>query len=288
MILNAAFLVAALSTLSSTAVADCIVCTDIPTKGMISKNKECTPSRVGKGTKCSDNDAWIANRYCEKSCFESGRGYEGVICCEGNTLEPTQIITLSPVPVPTAPADEETGGSGKWSEVYDMTVIPIHTLLLSDGQILSYGTNDKGDQGGALFYEVWNPSNGIHYGHKLLEHGTETDTFCSSLNYDVSTGNVVIMGGDGRPIGEKGAGIKTVLEYLSKTEEIRLHPKGNMTYARWYGTSINLPNGDIFVVGGRDDQYLGTDIPEIFSPDSGFRPLSGASVPAIKNDADKN
>ena len=104
----------------------------------------------------------------------------------------------------------------------------------------------------------------------------------------MATGNVVIMGGDGRPEGLKGAGIKTVLEYLSVSEEIRLHPKGNMTYARWYATSVNLPNGNIFVVGGRDDQYLGTDVPEIFSPDSGFRPLPGASVPAIKNDANKN
>ena len=287
MILDAAFLVATISTLSSTAVADCIVCTDVPNMGMASKNKDCTPSRVSKGIKCIDSINWVKNGYCQKSCFESGRGYEGIVCCGGGALGPTPR-TLSPVPVPTAPADEEVRGGGEWSELYDMEVLPIHTLLLSDGQILSYGTNNKGEQGGDLFYEVWDHSKGIHYGHKLLEHDTETDTFCSSLNYDLSTGNVVILGGDGRPIGDKGAGITTVLEYLSDTEEIRLHPKGNMTHARWYGTSINLPNGDIFVVGGRDDQYLGTDIPEIFSPGSGFRPLPGASVPAIKKDPEKN
>ena len=32
--------------------------------------------------------------------------------------------------------------------MFDMQLIPIHTLLLPDGQVLSYGTDDKGDQGG--------------------------------------------------------------------------------------------------------------------------------------------
>ena len=169
-----------------------------------------------------------------------------------------------------------------------MELIPIHTMLLPDGQILSYGTSAKGRQGADLYYEVWDWNRGIHGSvHKLLQHKTKADIFCSSLNVDTSNGNIIIMGGDVRNP-DAGFGIETVLEYDVKTEIVRRHPKGDMKYARWYGTSVNLPNGDIFVVGGRDDEKRGSPIPEIYSPDTGFRQLKGASIPIIAKETTKN
>ena len=169
-----------------------------------------------------------------------------------------------------------------------MELIPIHTMLLPDGQILSYGTSAKGRQGADLYYEVWDWNKGIHGSvHKLLQHKTEADIFCSSLNVDPSNGNVIIMGGDVRDP-DAGFGIETVLEYNAKTETVRKHPKGDMKYARWYGTSVNLPNGEIFVVGGRNDEKRGSPIPEIYSPESGFRQLKGASIPIIAKEKTKN
>ena len=171
---------------------------------------------------------------------------------------------------------------------FDMELIPIHTMLLPDGQILSYGTSAKGRQGADLYYEVWDWNRGIHGSvHKLLQHKTKADIFCSSLNVDTSNGNIIIMGGDVRNP-DAGFGIETVLEYDVKTEIVRRHPKGDMKYARWYGTSVNLPNGDIFVVGGRDDEKRGSPIPEIYSPDTGFRQLKGASIPIIAKETTKN
>lgn len=179
-------------------------------------------------------------------------------------------------------------GNGKWGDAFDMELIPIHTMLLPDGQILSYGTSARGRQGADLYYEVWDWNKGIHGSvHKLLQHKTEADIFCSSLNVDPSNGNVIIMGGDVREP-DAGFGIETVLEYNVKTETVRKHPKGDMKYARWYGTSVNMPNGDIFVVGGRDDDKRGSPIPEIYSPESGFRQLKGASIPIIAKEKDKN
>ena len=179
-------------------------------------------------------------------------------------------------------------GNGKWGDEFDMELIPIHTMLLPDGQILSYGTSAKGRQGADLYYEVWDWNKGIHGSvHKLLQHKTEADIFCSSLNVDPSNGNVIIMGGDVREP-DAGFGIETVLEYNVNTETVRKHPKGDMKYARWYGTSVNMPNGDIFVVGGRDDDKRGSPIPEIYSPESGFRQLKGASIPIIAKEKDKN
>jgi len=192
-------------------------------------------------------------------------------------------------PTPTIASFEPIQkGKGQWGDEFDMELIPIHTMLLPDGQILSYGTSAKGRQGADLYYEVWDWNNGIHGKvHKLLKHKTEADIFCSSLNVDPSNGNIIIMGGDVRSP-NAGYGIETVLEYDVKDESVRKHPKGNMHYARWYGTSVNLPDGDIFVVGGRDDDKKGSPIPEVYSADSGFRTLKGASVPAIAKEKSKN
>jgi len=56
-----------------------------------------------------------------------------------------------------------------------------------------------------------------------------------------------------------------------------------MKYARWYATSVALPNGDVFVIGGRSETKKGSAICELWSPDTGFRELPGTEVPSIAN-----
>ena len=179
---------------------------------------------------------------------------------------------------------------GGWGQVFDMELISIHAMLTPDGRVISYGSSNKGRQGGGLYYETWNLQKGIHQdeAHELLKHNTNTDIFCSSLNVDTSTGNIIIMGGDVGLEGKRGPGIDTVLEYNTSTQVVRHHPRGDMHYERWYGISINLPNGDIFVVGGRDGKKLGSPIPELWSPSWGFRELSGAIIPQIAAKPKKN
>ena len=82
------FLLLSLS-LPSTFGQECIVCTDISTKGMISKGKECTVTRVSKGYKCVDSPNWIKNGYCHQSCYDAGRGYNGIVCCDDDMAAPT-------------------------------------------------------------------------------------------------------------------------------------------------------------------------------------------------------
>eukprot|EP00957_Ditylum_brightwellii_P120776 9212441-Ditylum_brightwellii.AAC.1 len=43
-----------------------------------------------------------------------------------------------------------------------MKRIPIHTMLLKDGQIVLCGMGNKGRQGAKLYYQVWNWNEGIH------------------------------------------------------------------------------------------------------------------------------
>jgi len=64
-------------------------------------------------------------------------------------------------------------GDGEWGDLYDMKLIPIHAILLPDGNVLSYGTDNAGKQGGGLYYQIWNPAKGTtKRAHKLLEHST--------------------------------------------------------------------------------------------------------------------
>eukprot|EP00957_Ditylum_brightwellii_P143578 10938444-Ditylum_brightwellii.AAC.1 len=179
-------------------------------------------------------------------------------------------------------------GKGLWKDEFDMKLIPIHSILLPDGQILSYGTDNKGRQGAELDYQVWNWNSGIHGdAHKLMQKLNTDDLFCSTLNIDPSNGNVIIMGGDTRKP-KSGLGINDVQEYDVKTKTIRSHPRGDMHYERWYATSINLPNGDIFVIGGAagasdSKKKKGSAFPEVYSPNTGFRVLTNAKVPNTAN-----
>jgi len=192
-------------------------------------------------------------------------------------LQATLLILSSIKQASGKPRDD----LGEWGDVFDMELIAIHAMLLPDAQVLLYGTDDRGKQGGDVYYEVWDPRSGQHErqgNHNKLKHSTDVNTFCTTSSLDVKTGNYVLMGGDNG----KNRGIKEVLEFNTQTLKIRKHPKGRMVHPRWYATSIGLPSGEVFVVGGRSDSKAGSAICELWSPDDGFRELSGTEVPAIK------
>ena len=51
-----------------------------------------------------------------------------------------------------AAADNVGGG---WSDVINWPLIPLHTVLLPDGRVLSYGSNSDGTQTGCFIYDLW-------------------------------------------------------------------------------------------------------------------------------------
>ena len=48
---------------------------------MEDKGKKCEDFPNAILSKCQDADNWINNGFCQKTCFENGRGYEGDDCC---------------------------------------------------------------------------------------------------------------------------------------------------------------------------------------------------------------
>jgi hypothetical protein len=76
--------------------------------------------------------------------------------------------------------------------VISWPIIPIHVVLLPNGQVLSYGTDQGGNQGAQFLYDVWDTSVGTgDDAHFLLPNTTQTDIFCSGQSVMAQTGGVL-------------------------------------------------------------------------------------------------
>ncbi len=167
---------------------------------------------------------------------------------------------------------------GQWSDVFDWPIIGIESILTPDGKILSYGTDELGQQGAALIYDVWDPTTNTHY---TLPNKTPTDMFCSSAIVVPSTGEIVISGGDCRPLGHVNGGVADVNVFDYRDMSISASADGPMTYQRWYPTVVELANGKVLILGGCDANYKGIGMPELYTPGAGWKSLTGAYSAAI-------
>src|SRR5262245_25610080 len=193
------------------------------------------------------------------------------------------------------PAIQST--SGQWSGVFDWPIIGIHCILTPDGKVLTYGTDQLGQQGAQLIYDVWDIATNTHY---TLPNRTPTDMFCSAAALVPETGQILIMGGDsrGHDPTEVNLGVHDANVFDPATMSVSpLDPDcpigtvegdhicgGHMQFERWYPTAITLANGKIVVLGGQDGLGVGVGTPELYTPFSGWRTLDGATSDVIKND----
>ena len=89
--------------------------------------------------------------------------------------------------------------SGSWGSLFSWPLIGLHAIVLPNGKILSYGTDQAGNQG-ALIYDVWDPATNTHI---TLPNGLNVDEFCSAALIIPTTGQVLIAGGDARTNGKR-------------------------------------------------------------------------------------
>jgi YVTN family beta-propeller protein len=174
----------------------------------------------------------------------------------------------------TAPADANNQ-VGAWSTVHAWPLITVHSVLMPDGRVLSYGSTASGQQTAHSIYDVWDPAGGLDGGHTTLPNNTGTDIFCSSQVVVPQGGQVFIAGGDnwtGTGTTNTGNNNSNTFNYNSNT----LDHQNNMNRPRWYSSSIALPNGEIYIQGGSG----GTDFPEIRGTNGVFRLMTGANTSA--------
>jgi hypothetical protein len=202
-----------------------------------------------------------------------------------NAKAGTAVATLA-LTAATGPATPVGGAAaateGVFAPVITWPIIPIHTILLPDGRVLSYGTDQTGKQSGQFVYDVWNPAQGTSLvAHTVLPNATATDIFCSGQSL-LGNGEVLITGGDRT--------INNVRNYSTEQTEIfspatdSLRPAAPMAFARWYPSLIALPNDEMIVLGGRLDRVpvTPTVTPEIYNRATGWRTLTTANSDVVK------
>ena len=184
------------------------------------------------------------------------------------------------------PADAPAGGpeaqaKGVFGLPVAWPIIAIHTVLLPDGRVMNYGTDERGRQGAELVYDVWDPKLGTDaVAHTVLPNTTSTDIFCGAQSMMVASGEMLITGGDKAINGAQHFSDQATTIFNPLTNQIRSN--SSMLYARWYPTIVALPTGEMLVVGGREDKLpdIPVPTPEVFTPNVGWRTLWGATSDA--------
>ncbi len=174
----------------------------------------------------------------------------------------------------TIPSD--ANAKGMFSPVYAWPLIPLHTVLLPDGRLMTYGTKADGTQTGNFIYDVWNGAGAPDVGHSTIANSTGTDIFCSSQLVLPGSGNVFVAGGDNwTGTGTTNTGNNNSNVFDASTNLLSRGP--NMNRARWYSSSITLTSGETYIQGGSG----GTDRPEIRGRDGTFRLLSNTDTSSL-------
>lgn len=191
------------------------------------------------------------------------------------------------VAVPVGPADAHQ--KGVFGPAFSWPIIPLHTVLLPDGRVLSYGSKPSGLQGGLMHYVVWDPALGTGSKSKLLlSNTTGTDIFCAGQALLPQSGDVLLVGGDRLVNGKRNYANRDVNLFTGADNALTKQSQ-SMAYQRWYATVVTTASGELAVLGGRDDMYYAgsetvppTDdtyasTPEVFNPATGWRTLTTAT-----------
>ncbi|HKX41996.1 MAG TPA: PA14 domain-containing protein [Burkholderiaceae bacterium] len=185
------------------------------------------------------------------------------------------------VPPTTIPAD--AGTKGMWSPVYPWPLISVHSVLLPDGRVMTYGSDLTGLQTGHANYDVWDSNGAPDAGHLTLSNTSGTDIFCSSQVLLPQSGNVFIAGGDVWT-GTKTTNTANNNSNLYDSASMSLTRGINMNRSRWYSSSTTLINGETYIQGGSG----GADRPEIRGLDGTFRLMSSIDTSAISTSYPRN
>jgi len=195
--------------------------------------------------------------------------------------------TIQAITVPIGGADAHL--KGVFGEAFSWPLIPLHTVLLPDGRVLSYGTKPSGVQSGLLHYSLWDPALGTGTESKLLlSNTTGTDIFCAGQALLPGSGNVLLVGGDRVVNGKRNYANNDVNLFTPADNKLTKQAQ-SMAFQRWYATLITTASGEQAVIGGRIDrtfegnsQYPPTDdtyasTPEVYSATTGWRTLTTAT-----------
>ena len=207
-----------------------------------------------------------------------------------DALEPSDPAVPLPIALPrasdpllsglTIPIDAPT--KGMWSATQTWPLNGLHSTLLPNGRVLTYGTptGTPATQDGRYF-DVWDPAQGFAtVSHRTSYRADQVNSFCSTAAF-LADGRLLVSGGNS-PLdsNEFTPSDGTVTTSLSRLAD-----------ERWYGTMLALPDGRLLMLGGStpygalrayQDPLAAINggtvsmTPELFEPGTGWRSLFGA------------
>ena len=188
---------------------------------------------------------------------------------------------------------------GQWSAPIDWSVLALHSILLPDSSVMTYGTfgilekdnidvrenkkltltdgrklqRDVGihqwkhhDVNSGVDFDIWNVNQGYSdSAHQLFKKPVLMDAFCSVVRV-IDSGRVFILGGnkntlEGMPDTQNSTMIYNVKE---KTFEM----SKSLNFKRWYGSIVRTADNKLVMMGGMNvDGPVGSPIPEILDLD---------------------
>jgi hypothetical protein len=136
-------------------------------------------------------------------------------------------------------------------------VVAIHSHLLPDGRVLTWG--HSGDP------TVWDPATG-----KFQNAPQPIDIFCGGHSL-LADGRLLVTGGN--ITNDHGLPNANLFDF--RTGQWTQGPQ--MARGRWYPTNTALPNGEMLVTSGEDENGDLNPIPEVWQLDGTWRELTTAS-----------
>ncbi len=173
----------------------------------------------------------------------------GINVASANVTNPDDWVSVDTRPDPLIsevsdiPADAHI--KGMWSEEGAWPTVSVHALLMPNGKVLSYGTDEQG-----LFeahhFDEWDPSLGLDAASHLTRFDEAyQDSFCSAAAY-LPGGQLIIAGGNTHKTNTFYS-----TEAAANEEALAFAGDGaNMSFSRWYASMLTLPDGSPIILGG--------------------------------------
>jgi hypothetical protein len=189
-----------------------------------------------------------------------------------------------PIPNPTDPlfqnltVTSDAASVGMWSSSRSWPLVSIHSALLPDGTVLTFGSPvGQGAQDGRTFVR-WNP---LTNQTTTTPNAQGVNSFCAAAVLQPDTGRLLVSGGN-------EAAQSSLFDYASGAVST---VSSQLAADRWYGTMTMLADGRSLMTGGSipyainvwqnpgSQQSLNSVsmTPEVFTPGAGWSSLFGAN-----------
>lgn len=153
--------------------------------------------------------------------------------------------------------------SGQWAAPITWPAVAIHSHLLPDGRVLTWGRSDHDPV-------LWTPA---ATGSGTFASITKpADLFCSGHAF-LPDGRLFSAGGHSG-IDNKGILTSTIFDFTSNTWVTG----PNMQNGRWYPSNTTLATGEVLTLSGGDTAQTTNLIPEVYQTNGTWRVLSTASL----------